>query len=261
MDRILDDRLKHIIKTGLDPVKPDAQEEERCLAEIHWKIKERSGVMKFNKKKMIAVFSAVFTIMVMGTVTAVAAGKITSLVSSADRSEDVYSKDELVRLAGKQMGTVPKLVDGFSNGMAFKEGNITKVEGEDEDQNALVTYPEVYASYGENDKVSLSVHEQQDLIPQESHAVKQQEIYQDIRLEASEDNCLFLPPDAKPSEEDLKLQEEGKLMISYGSSEEERKVFRYVSWSENGMDYMLYTFADMDLNDLTGMAKEVINAK
>ncbi len=37
MDNFRDDRLKQIIKTGLDQVKPDAQAENRCLREIHKK--------------------------------------------------------------------------------------------------------------------------------------------------------------------------------------------------------------------------------
>lgn len=51
------------------------------------------------------------------------------------------------------------------------------------------------------------------------------------------------------------------LIISYGSSEEQRKVFESVSWSENGMDYSLFTFDHMGSHALIGMAKEVINAK
>ena len=50
-------------------------------------------------------------------------------------------------------------------------------------------------------------------------------------------------------------------MISYGSSEEERKVYRYVNWSENGMVYSLSSFDDMSCDDLMGLAKEVIDAK
>uniref|UniRef100_UPI000B1CD437 hypothetical protein n=1 Tax=Clostridium sp. NkU-1 TaxID=1095009 RepID=UPI000B1CD437 len=50
-------------------------------------------------------------------------------------------------------------------------------------------------------------------------------------------------------------------MISYGSDKEERKVYRYVSWSENGMEYSLSSFDDLSCDDLIGMAKEVIDAK
>lgn len=261
MDKFEDDRLKHIIKSGLDQIKPDAQAENRCLGEIHKKIEMRSGIMKFSKKRMVAALAAMCAITVMGTVTAIAGGKITGLLSSTSRDEMVHSKAELIQLAERQMGTVPKLVDAFSNGLSFNEGSITKVEGRDENQNPLITYPELNASYGENYRASLNIHEHQDMIPQGSSAVKKQDVYQDITLKACEDNYLFLPPDAIPSAEDSNLEEEGKLMISYGSDKEERKVYRYVSWSENGMDYLLSSFDDLSCDDLIGMAKEVIDAK
>ncbi|MDR1771759.1 MAG: hypothetical protein LBS02_14170 [Hungatella sp.] len=261
MDNFRDDRLKQIIKTGLDQVKPDAQAENRCLREIHKKIEMRSGIMKFNKKRMVAALAAVCTITVMGTVTAIAGGKITGLLSYTSRDEMVHSKAELIQLAESQMGTAPKLVDAFSNGLSFNEGSITKIEGRDENQNSLISYPELYIGYGKNNRVALDIYEYQDMIPQGSSAVKKQDVYQDITLKAFEDNYLFLPPDATPSAEDTKLEEEGKLMISYGSDKEERKVYRYVSWSENGMEYSLSSFDDLSCDDLIGMAKEVIDAK
>ncbi|HBE85331.1 MAG TPA: hypothetical protein DDW53_07645 [Lachnoclostridium sp.] len=261
MDNFRDDRLKQIIKTGLDQIKPDVQAENRCLREIHKKIEMRNGIMKFNKKRMVAALAAVCTITVMGTVTAIAGGKITGLFSSVSRDDMVHSKVELVQLAENQMGTAPKLVDTFSNGISFNEGSITKIEGRDENQNSLISFPELYAGYGKNNRVALDIHEHQDLIPQGSSAVIKQDVYQDITLKACEDNYLFLPPDANPSAEDSKLEEDGKLMISYGSDKEERKIFRYVNWSENGMEYSLSSFDDLSCDDLIGMAKEVIDVK
>ncbi|GLC78996.1 hypothetical protein [Lacrimispora brassicae] len=261
MDNFRDDKLKQFIKTGLDQVTPDEQAEDRCLREIHKKIEMRSGIMKFNKKRMVAALAAMCAITVMGTVTAIAGGKITSLMSSVSHNDMVHSKDELIQSAKIQMGTAPKLVDSFSNGLTFNEGIITNVEGRDENQNPLITYPELYASYGDNNCVSLNIYQHQDMIPEDFSDAKKQEVYQGITLEAYEDNYLFLPPDAKPSEEDLKLEEEGKLMISYGSSEEERKVYRHAGWSENGMEYSLNSFDDLSCEDLIGMAKEVIDAE
>ena len=261
MDNFRDDKLKQFIKTGLDQVTPDEPAENRCLREIHKKIEMRSGIMKFNKKRMVAALAAMCAITLMGTVTAIAGGKITSLMSSVSHNDMVHSKEELIQSAKTQMGTAPKLVDSFSNGLTFNEGIITNVEGRDENQNPMITYPELYASYGDNNRVSLNIYQHQDMVTEDSSDAKKQEVYQGITLSAYEDNYLFLPPDAKPSEEDLKLEEEGKLMISYGSSEEERKVYRYAGWSENGMEYSLNSFDDLSCEDLIGMAKEVIDAE
>ncbi len=50
-------------------------------------------------------------------------------------------------------------------------------------------------------------------------------------------------------------------MISYGSDQEERKLLKSVNWSENGIDYTLFTFENVELNSMTAMAKEVIDMK
>lgn len=260
MDRILDDQLRYIIKAEIDGINPETGKGGQCLAEIHQKIRQRSGDMKFKRKNAVATAAAVAAVMVIGTVTAVAAGKITGTLSVSDRNQIVYSKEALLQSAKKQIKVSPKVVEEFSNGMTFKEGNMTEVTGMDENGNPLSAFPEIYAMYeGENGSVSLGIHEQQSWILEEPKGV--QEIYQDISLNISESNYLFLPPDAEPSEEDLKLEEEGKLMISYGSSKVERKTFKWVGWNENGVDYLLSTFDHLESDVLVNMAKEIINAE
>ncbi len=259
-DRI-DDRLKQVINSQLDRIQPDVWTENRCLEEIHKKIEMRGKIMRFNKKKMVAALAAMCTITVLGTVTAVAGGKITSLISSSSSAESVHSINELSRLAKSQMGTVPKLVETFSNGLSFKEGSVINVQGIDDSRNPLLSYPQLYARYGEKKRVSLYVNQPQDMIPNSTSAIKKQEVYKDITLAAFEDNYLFLPPDATPSAEDSKLQDEGKLYISYGSDKEERSTYRYVNWEENGLEYSLSSFNDFSCDDLIAMAREVTDAK
>lgn len=72
---------------------------------------------------------------------------------------------------------------------------------------------------------------------------------------------MFLPPDSAPSEEDLKLQEDGKLEISYGSNGKERRIYRSASWSENGLDYELASVDGLSCEEMAGMAKEIIDVK
>lgn len=114
--------------------------------------------------------------------------------------------------------------------------------------------------YGTSGRISLSVQKTNDMIPNASTPNQKEEEYNGILLGATEDQYLFLPPDVTPSEEDLKLQDEGKLYISYGSSQEERKVFRNVSWTKDGLQYLLYTYEDKSLDEMINMAKAYIDA-
>lgn len=254
-----DDRLKQRIKAELDAVGLSEEENSKCLTEIHNQIKERRIGMKFSKKKMVVLLTAALTVAVMGTVTAVAAGKITGLISSSSKEDAVYSVAELAEKAKGTIGTAPKIPESFTNGLQFKSGGITSVSGVDDNMNPVSSYSEMSARYGDNGNVVLSAHLYSDLIPEEAKAPQRQEVHQGITIEANEDQYLFLPPDAEPSAEDLKLEEEGRLYISYGSQEEERQVFRSVKWVENDMVYLLFNFDDMELDQLISMAKEVID--
>lgn len=256
MARTSEEQLKCFINTELDSITPDMDEERRLL-EIHKELNKRSNCMKFRKNKLAAAFTAMVIITVLGTVTAVAGGKITSLVSGTDK--DVNTITELRELSKDKMKASPKFPDKFSNGMAFVKGNISHVKGMDEDNNQVITYSEAYAEYGNNPQVILSSQVHQAIL--EENQSGQKEVYQGVELNSSVMQYVFLPEGQEPSEEDKKLQEEGKLMISYGSDQEERKLFKSVNWSENGIDYTLFTFENEELNSMTAMAKEVIDMK
>ncbi|GLB28267.1 hypothetical protein LAD12857_01900 [Lacrimispora amygdalina] len=257
MARTSENDFKRFIKAELDLITPDMDEERRLL-EIHKKLSKRSNCMKFRRNKLTAAFTAMVIITVLGTVTAVAAGKITSFVSGTDKN--VNTLTELRELSKDQMKASPKFPDKFTNGMAFVKGNISHVKGMDEDNNQVITYSEAYADYGENSQVVLSCHVHQDTISAENQP-GQKEVYQGVELNSAEMQYVFLPEGQEPSEEDKKLQEEGKMMISYGSDQEERKMLKSVNWSENGIDYLLFTFENVELNSMTSMAKEVIDMK
>ncbi|MFW6676523.1 hypothetical protein ACOAOT_02565 [Lacrimispora sp. AGF001] len=257
MARTSEEQLKRFINTELDSITPDMDEERRLL-EIHKKLNKRSNFMKFRKNKFAVALTAILVITVLGTVTAVAAGKITGLISENDKN--TQSIVELRELSKTQMKASPKLPDSFKNGMAFANGNLSKVKGVDENNNQMMTYSEAYAEYGENPQVTLTAHVHMDEISEENEP-GQKEVYQGVELNSSQVQYLFLPEGQEPSEKDKKLQDEGKLAISYGSDQEERLLFKSVTWSENGIDYLLFSSDNVELNSLTAMAKEVIDIK
>jgi hypothetical protein len=257
MARTSEEQLKHFINTELDSITP-GMDEERRLLEIHKKLNKRSNFMKFRKNKFAVALTAMLVVTVLGTVTAVAAGKITGLISVNDKN--TQSIVELRELSKTQMKASPKLPDSFKNGMTFANGNLSKVKGVDENKNEMMTYSEAYAVYGENPQVTLTAHVHMAEISEENEP-GQKEVYQDVELNSSQVQYLFLPEGQEPSENDKKLQDEGKLAISYGSDQEERLMFKSVSWSENGIDYLLFTSDNVELNSLTAMAKEVIDIR
>lgn len=257
MNKNLDGRLKELLTSELDTVEMSEEADRRVLAGIHQQMHERRTIMRYPKKRMIVAIAA--AIAVTGTITAIAAGRIAGLVSSTNRNEAILSVAELEEKAGKHLGSKVYIADTLSDGTAFTEGYIEEVNGVDEAGNQVASYPEVDVSYGEVKGINLSIHRPVAEIPEVEQQNQQEEEYQGILLGVKEDNYLFLPPDAKPSEEDQKLEAEGRLYISYGSSEEQREVFRNVSWTKDGLNYLLYTYGDKSVDELLEIAKAYID--
>lgn len=257
MSKELDERLKGLLASELDTVEMTRESERRVLAGIHQQIEERSNTMRISKGKMVVAIAA--AIAVTATITAVAAGKIVALVSGITEDETVYSAAELEEKAGKSLDTKVYIAEALSDGFGFLEGSASEVVGMDEAGNTVASYPSVRARYGADGAITLSIEKPPVGIPEDPQENQIEETYNGKTLRATEDQYLFLPPDMEPSEEDRKLEEEGKLYISYGSSEIEREVFKHISWDVDGIKYSLYTFGDQSLENLLGMAKGYID--
>lgn len=257
MDKELDERLRDMLASGLDTVKMTDEADRRVLAGIHKQIKERSNIMKYPKKRMVVAIAA--AILVTGTITAVAAGKIVGLVSGGNANPEVQTVAELENIAAERLGGKVHIAEMLSDGSAFNGGSVVDVKGIDEGGNTVVSYPEIQAMYGAGGAISLSIERGAAGIPEASSPNQVEETYNGVVLGAREDQYLFLPPDTTPSEEDLKLEEAGKLNISYGSSETERKSFKNVSWEKDGLKYLLFTFENKSLDDLINIAKAYID--
>ncbi len=257
MNREFDESLKRMLVSELDTVEMAEEEDRRVLAGIHQQIKERSNVMKFPKRKLIVAIVA--AVAVTGTITAVAAGKIVGLSSGTNRNEAVYTAAEMEQLAQKHLDAKIHIAKELSDGSVFQEGNISKVKGVDETGSTVISYPRVSARYSSDGLIFLSIERLAAGIPKDTSPNLKEETYHGIVLGAREDQYLFLPPDASPGEEDRKLEAEGKLYISYGSSEVERKTFRNVHWEKDGITYLLNTFEDKSLDELFQMAKDFLD--
>ena len=73
----------------------------------------------------------------------------------------------------------------------------------------------------------------------------------------SELNNKFVPPDYEATEEELKQQEEGTLNLAYGNDTVEVISSHMVSWSRNGLHYVLFQFGnDLSQEEFLTMAQE-----
>lgn len=260
MSKHWDGQMRERMAEELDAVELNKDTENRILNEIHNQVrKERRTIMKYPKKRLIIIVAA--AIAAIGTMTAIAAGRIVGLSSGSKGTEAVHSAQELMAQAKQSLGADLYIAESLSDGSAFAQGYVKEVEGQDENGNTVMSYPEINAHYGTGGEFFLTAHKTVSGLPEEPMTAQTVINYNGVELTAKEDQYLFLPPDAEPSEADLKLQEEGKLAISYGSQTEEREVFRHIGWTRDGVEYLLSTFEDTSLDEMIGMAKAYIDGK
>lgn len=250
-----EEEIRQVITEAVSDAAFPEEDSRRMLDRIHSSVGERRRTMRLTKKQTgLAVAAA---LVVLGSITAVGAGRIASLSSSVSLNAAVASYEELKKQGETSLGQEPKIAEQFSGGQSFERGFVTMINAADENGQLVGSYPEVSAEYSGAEELMFSVSKP--LEGTENPSAQVLEEYQGIAISGSSDEYLFLPPDAEPSEEDKKLEEEGKLYISYGTDEEERRTFKSVSWMEDGLRYQLYTYGDVTLEDLTAFAKEVID--
>ncbi len=251
-------RLRDRIQAEVSSAEFTKEAEDRILDRIHCQISERRIVMRLSKKKTGVILAA--AMIVLGAATAIGAGRIAYTSGGTNLNEGIRSISQLTGEAKKQLGQAPKLAESFSDGSAFQVGYVTEVDAWDEMGNRVGTYPEVQVNYSGNKDLMLSISKPIGGEYSSSGDYDRTENYEGIVLKGKADNYLFLPPDEEPSEADKSLEQAGKLMISYGSQTEERQCFKSVSWTEDGLLYLLHTFEDVDMGQMMAMAKEVIDS-
>lgn len=227
------------------------------LHSIHGQIRERRPYMKMMKSKKMVLAAAVLA--VLGTGTAMGAGKIAYLSSGHSVNQVDYQTAAEVRKSEKLDGEI-KVVEKFSDETVFQKAYSMDVSAWDENGVELGSYPEISVYY--SDGLVLSISDPMEGLSEGPEAVILSETYEEIPVEVKSIDYLFLPPDAEVSPEDAALEAEGKLMISYGSAEEQRTTYMGAVWEEDGLKYHLFTMdGDEDAEELFSKAKEIIDVE
>lgn len=232
--------------------------QERVLDGVHQQIRKRRTGMRKGKNYTRVVLAA--ALVIIGTVTAIGAGKVAYYSSHSYVTDEIYDFDELTRQAKDQLGETVYFPENPLEGISFSNGQVIQVEAKDENHNMVGMFPEAKIDYttAEGKRICLAISKPIETAV-EKKRVDWEETYQDICISGTIDQYLFLPPDQQPSAEDQQLQEEGKLFISYGSSEVERQSFKNVSWDDGELHYLLHTFDDVEVSELMELAKKMID--
>lgn len=150
------------------------------------------------------------------------------------------------------------IIEEFSNGYKFDNGSVVNNDLRDENDNSLERFKSVCFRYEKDgDTVIFS----QDKYNSEA-AMTGEEIdtIDGIDIYSSGYTSKIVPADYKMTEEDIKAEENGELVFSYGSSEVEIHDVKSVTWVVGDMHYNLMQIdGELSADELAKMAKEIIN--
>lgn len=259
-----DEKIKQCLTEETNQIEASKNLFQNIKTEIE---KKGDDYMKFRltTKKLVAV-----CILCLTTVVCIAAPKISSWTghSSGDTEITTFPSEKEVK---ELVGYTPKYVESLPQGFKFKNANVVETQGNDESGNAVVNLKELSIFYERENKANekellsfIASNKSEDLFNQEHNPdlFKQENIstFNNITLYYDEMPYKFVPPDYELTEEDKKAMESGDLEISYGSSEVENNLMQFVSWYENGMDYLILG-SDVNLTkeQLFEMAQTVIS--
>lgn len=252
-DSILEKKIRETLEKKSKEARVDTLTSQRIQAKVYEAIEEERNMKHKNWKKAVIAAAA---ICIMGSITAVALTKPKYVSSHSYTNEEVKSYEEAKNMQAGYDAAV-KSVEKFSNGYEF-EWAVPKYEAShDEDHNELETWTSMSFTYGRGDDPKVSLSADRMTWPAEN-ADKIMTLEDGTELKFHRLNHKFVPPDYEPTEEEIKLQDEGKLNIGYGSSEVEVKVSVSVSWKQNDICYCLFSFNEnMSADEMLQMAKEI----
>ena len=113
----LEEQIGRALCSRAESIQVTSADTERMRRSVHRKIEEESGMKKWNMKRVFVVAAA---ICVLGTITAVAAGKV-AYTSAGGSHLDDFTYDKLGEMETK-LGYTTNAPEVFSNGYRFDMG-------------------------------------------------------------------------------------------------------------------------------------------
>ena len=128
----LEVQIRRTLLRRAESLEVTSADEERMKRSVHQRIEEESGMRKWSARKIAVVAAAAC---VLGSMTAVAAGKITHVSSHSYHTND-FTYEKLGETE-ERLGFATKAPEAFSNGYRFSVGVPVEQSGMDEEGNPV----------------------------------------------------------------------------------------------------------------------------
>lgn len=227
--------------------------------------KEQITMKKFTLKKSLIIAAA--AILVIGTA-AVATQGTTRVISGSSWSFPTYNEIPTAEKLQKDIGITPKIPAELSNGYAFESA--TKVDNKIEDIGdgfrAVVVndngeeqvFKSLSIRYANGDN-NFTLHADPTGYDIEKESAETDN-YNGISIRYSAFTNKFVPADYVQTEQDIKDEDEGKYIFSYGTDDIEIHEVQGVTWVQDGIKYHINAMdSPLSQEELIDIAKEIID--
>ena len=169
----------------------------------------------------------------------------------------IPSKDTML----KDTGIAPSIPESFSSGFVFDSGYIMYNEDFDTEGNSVQEYKGLMFNYT-NNGAEIPLYIDASIAGIQIKDPTATERYQGSELLYYSYINKLVPPDYRPTDADKKAEKDGSVILSYGSDKIELNNVQGVAWEYQGLNYELLAInTDISMDELFGMAKEVIDAQ
>lgn len=219
--------------------------------------RKEDSFMKSKKKFAIIAVAATFVL----SLTAFAASGIITSWNSSSSSIPEYTELPTEQQVIKDVGYAGDMVEEFSNGYAFKDGNVITNALQDDSSNTIEKFKSLSLTYskGEND-VYLSIDKYDSDMPHEGKGADV--IAQSGGIDIYEHSFInkIVPENYVKSDEELAAEEKGTLTFAYdGEDHIVEMQIKSVSWTKDDIRYNLMQMdGELSIGELIDMANELI---
>ena len=215
---------------------------------------KKENYKMFSKKKFALVTAA--AIIVLGIAVFAASGIVTSWYGFSSSIPE-YTSLPSVEQTIKDVGYAPVLMERFNNGYVFDDGSVLENSLEDDGNNSIEKFKSFSFRYTKDGDTISFTQAQYNAETQQYGVLIASENGTDIYNTGYTNKVV--PPDYKQTEEDMKAEESGELVFTYGSDDVSISEVNAVSWEIGNMHFdLLQIDGKLSNDELLQMAKEVI---
>lgn len=259
-ETFLDGQIKSSLKDRARLAEAAAGDSVRMCRRVHERIREESKMRRWNMRKMVVAVAAVC---ILGSMTAVAAGRIVGVSGHSSHKEEITQYSQLAAMEQK-VGVSSGVPQTFSNGFAFANAMPVYSQAEDKEGNTVMSGQGISLTYKKEGMADINISAEEAGMYEESVTAGAGQTFEHkgITLGYNEIHYRFVPGDYQVSEEEKKLEEQGDIVISYGSDQVEDQISKSMIWENKDKVYTLMAFdSSMEAQEFYEMACEMIDGQ